>query len=690
MNTPDSGFVLWYTFRIIFISLLFIYLLFGLDDLLIDIVYYSRLLWRRLFRRNVIKPLTREDLAAEPEKPIAIMIPAWQESNVIQRMLLNTAGALDYRNTVVFVGTYPNDEATALEAGKAREVFPNIEIIVTPADGPTNKADCLNWIFQGIRIYEKKHNLRFEAFLMHDAEDIIHPLWPKLVNHLMPKMAFIQLPVFPLDGSWSEFVGGVYRDEFAENHTKDMRVREVMSISLPSAGVGTALSRQTVEWLAEKRKNQIFDITSIAEDYLLGIMLHEMPGRKIFLQQWVSYHRKRKRLFRREEKDVAGQQPVATREYFPTSFRAAVRQKSRWILGVALQGWRAGWTRSLGSNYFLYRDRKGLLCNLVVIFGYVVVFYWSGITVFNRLSGGRDIPPLIQADEIYFKMTVTVLILFAWRILNRMIATTRVFGFVDGLLAFPRLFVGNFVNFFATVMAIHRYIMARVSGKVPAWGKTEHAWPSEDQMLRYRRRLGDLLMERRMITAAQLEQALSIQKEQAGRLGDILVGMGVLWEEDVLQVAEAQDNREAIEIDPCLHPDCRALVPRELAESERIYPIEQQGRRLILAKQTGHKGLSEEALAERIGHPVFFRQTTSADIDFAIRQGYGNQELPKPGGRLGQRLVDKGILTPKELTTALRHLKRSSKRLGEVLVDLKLITEDALQTHLQEQEGSSL
>ncbi len=689
MNTPESGFVLWYTFRVIFITLLFFYLLFGLDDLLIDVVYYCRLSWRWLFKRQVIKPLTREQLADEPEKPIAIMIPAWQESNVIQRMLLNTAGALDYSNIVVFVGTYPNDEATALEAGKAREVFPNIEIIVTPADGPTNKADCLNWIFQGIRIYEKKHNLRFEAFLMHDAEDIIHPLWPKLVNHLMPKMSFIQLPVFPLDAHWYDFVGGVYRDEFAENHTKDMRVREALSISLPSAGVGTALSRETVDWLAEKRNNQIFDVTSVAEDYLLGIMLHEMPGRKIFLQQWVSYHRKRKRLFSREEDEVADIQPVATREYFPTGFWAAVRQKSRWILGVALQGWRAGWTGSLGSDYFLYRDRKGLLCNLVVIFGYIVVVYWSSIIAYNQLNGGSAIPPLIQPDEIYFKMTVVVLALFAWRILNRMIATTRVFGIVDGLLAFPRLFVGNFVNFFATTMAIHRYIGARLSGKVPAWGKTEHAWPSEDQMLRYRRRLGDLLMERRMITASQLEQALSIQKEKGGRLGDILVGMGALWEEDVLQVAESQDNREAIEIDPCLHPECRPLVSRELAESERIYPIEQQGERLILAKQAGHQGLSEEALAERIGQPVFLRHTTSADIDFAIRQGYGNPDLPRPESRLGQRLVEKGILTPAGLTTALRHQKRSNERLGKVLVDLKLITEDVLQTHFQETEGSN-
>lgn len=30
---------------------------------------------------------------------------------------------------------------------------------------------------------------------------------------------------------------------------------------------------------------------------------------------------------------------VATREFFPEDFRAAYRQRARWLLGIAFQGW---------------------------------------------------------------------------------------------------------------------------------------------------------------------------------------------------------------------------------------------------------------------------------------------------------------------------------------------------------------
>jgi len=91
-------------------------------------------------------------------------------------MLLNTVNTVLYKNYTIFVGTYPNDEATKFEVEKIREIYPNIEVVVTPADGPTNKADCLNWIYQGIKVYELDHGMRFEIFLFHDAEDIVHPL----------------------------------------------------------------------------------------------------------------------------------------------------------------------------------------------------------------------------------------------------------------------------------------------------------------------------------------------------------------------------------------------------------------------------------------------------------------------------------------------------------------------------------
>ncbi len=685
MEAFDIGYAVWVFFRILFISLVIVFLISGLDDLFIDLVHYARLIFRKLFRRKYVKPLTRDQLASIPEKPIAIMIPAWDESAIIRRMLLNTAGVLNYTNFHIFIGTYPNDEATALEAERAREIFPNIELITTPADGPTNKADCLNWIYQGIRIFEKEHRIQFEAFVMHDAEDIVHPLWLRLVNYLMPRIDFIQLPVFPLESPWYQLVSGIYRDEFAENHTKDMRARELLADSLPSAGVGTALSRRTIEWLAHERKNQIFDIQSLTEDYLLGILLNKMPGKKIFLQQWVTHKQTKRGWFSRKEKEVSARLPVATREYFPDSFVSAVRQKSRWILGISLQGWSAGWTRSLGANYFLYRDRKALVANLAVVLGYVVVLYWAGIFLYNRWNVDAEIPHLVEVNEPWFKLAVIVMAMFTWRIANRVASTTRIYNPLEGLMAIPRLFVANFINFCATVMAIKRFIVSNITGEVPAWGKTEHAWPSEEQMRKYHRKLGDLLMERRLVTASQLEDALQIQREKGGKLGEILVGLGVLWEEDLIHAIAAQDNRKSVEIDPYARPELRSLVSREVAESKRVYPVDMQGDTLVLAKEAGVNGPSDKEMEAQLGKPVVFRLTSKADIDFAIQRGYElRDQAPSPESRLGQRLLRDGAVTQESLTEALRRQKRSNRRLGDILVEMDVLSAEQLERLLTE------
>jgi adsorption protein B len=542
----DLSFYTWWFFRHFFLFLVALYLISGLDDLVIDLIYYVRLFFRAVFRRKVVRPVTREQLAAAPEKPIAVIIPAWDESNVISRMLLNTVNTLLYRNYRIFVGTYPNDEATKLEVEKVREIYPNIEFVVTPTDGPTNKADCLNWIYQGIRIFEKDHNLKFEMFVFHDAEDVVHPLSLTYYNYLMPRIPFIQVPVFPLEQKWWNFTTGMYMDEFAENHTKDLRVRELLGQAIPSAGVGTAVSREAMDYLARLRNNQLFDITSLTEDYMMGLSLRDMPGKKILLQQSVAHTVTVRRRWGKGVREKVVNEPIATREFFPSSFWTAVHQKSRWILGISIQGWNYGWTRSVGLNYCLFRDRKAVVTNLLTVLGYLVVLYWGLAQMVAWLAPAKAVPPLIEIDEPAFKLVYVVIGLFFWRLFNRAVAVWRIYSPLQAMLSMPRMFYGNLLNFAATWKAIDRYIKARLLKQTPAWGKTQHAYPTEDQMRAFRRRLGDLLLERRIITAEQLQAALDRQKGSTLKLGEILIGMGVLKDEDLQQMLAEQRTGTAV------------------------------------------------------------------------------------------------------------------------------------------------
>ena len=129
-----------------------LYFLGGLDDLFIDLVFYIKPLRRRLSQGRENPCAEEPELHARPEKPIAILIPAWDESAVIGAMLESTHDRLDYSNYDIFVGTYPNDEATQLEVARVAFDRPRIHRVVCPNPGPTSKADCLNWIVEAIKL----------------------------------------------------------------------------------------------------------------------------------------------------------------------------------------------------------------------------------------------------------------------------------------------------------------------------------------------------------------------------------------------------------------------------------------------------------------------------------------------------------------------------------------------------------
>ncbi|MFI5348432.1 MAG: glycosyltransferase, partial [Elusimicrobiota bacterium] len=316
----------------------------GLDDFFIDACYHTSQLYRRA-RRERYPAVSEAELRALPEKPIAIMIPAWHEDAVIASMLRNTLRTLDYANYEIFVGTYPNDEATMHAVAGVAETDRRVHRIVCPHDGPTNKADCMNWIIEGIRHYDKTSGTRIDILVLHDSEDLVHPLSLKLMNRFLPGASMVQLPVIPFESRSLEMTAGTYLDEFAESHVKDMVVRERISGMVPSAGVGTGFAREAIERLALKHDNQIFNVATFTEDYDLAFRMNAIGERSILVQFFVERTQLvHEGLFTKKERLKVVRELVGTRGYFPSNFRDAVRQKARWTLGIVFHGWQQrGW-----------------------------------------------------------------------------------------------------------------------------------------------------------------------------------------------------------------------------------------------------------------------------------------------------------------------------------------------------------
>jgi bacteriophage N4 adsorption protein B len=311
----------------------------GLDDLAIDILWLAMPRHRR-------RPLPLP--TAPPATRFAILIPAWDEADVIGAMLQRLLTTLDWPDFTVFVGLYPNDSAG--RAAVAAVADARLQMVVGSSPGPTTKADCLNGLWRAALAEEAARGRRFDAMVLHDAEDVVHAAELAVFAAHLGAHAMVQLPVLPLPDASSPLISGHYIDEFAEAHGKDLLVRQWLGAALPAAGVGVAIDRAMLGRIAAARGGVPFDDACLTEDYELGQHVHALGGRGCLV--WA---------------EAAGE-TVATQEHFPATFESAVRQKSRWLTGIALAGWdRLGWQGGIVNRWMLLRDRKAPLMALMAL-----------------------------------------------------------------------------------------------------------------------------------------------------------------------------------------------------------------------------------------------------------------------------------------------------------------------------------
>jgi adsorption protein B len=407
----------------------------SLDDLYIDAFYWIRAAYRRFVIHRRYPRLTAQELRGEDERWFAIMVPAWKEYAVLAQMIEHTIATLEYRKFVIFVGTYQNDPDTTIEADRMARCYPNVvRRAIVRNDGPTCKADCLNWIVQSILAYEQENGMRFAGVAMHDCEDIIHPLELKLFNHLIERKEFLQLPVLSLERDWKDWVGCTYLDDFSEWHSKDLVVRESLTGCIPGAGVASCYSRRILDRLLEGANNQPFCTDSLTEDYDTSFQMKRIGARMAFVWLPLEYKTTRRHMFGGQRRQIDARSIIATRELFPGTFRTAYRQRARWIIGIAFQGaQRLGWHGSIATKYMYLRDRKGTVTSLVTILAYLLLVNH----LLLRFAIARGWLPagqtLLEASPKWLEyMMAANAALLVNRVLQRVYFVTRLNGFHRG------------------------------------------------------------------------------------------------------------------------------------------------------------------------------------------------------------------------------------------------------------------
>lgn len=565
----------------------------SLDDLFIDIYYWIHRIYRKFFVYNVHKPFHVNDLYKKEEAPLAILVPTWQEAGVIGRMVTLAISVAEYNNYHVFIGTYPNDKETQAEVDELVRNYPNVHKVVTHNSGPTNKSDCLNNIVEQIFEFEKTHNIEFFAYVFHDAEDVTHPLELKLFNYLIDKNDLIQVPVIPFERKWNEFTGAHYEDEFAEIHGKDLIVRESMLGFVPSAGVGTAINRKALNKLIELHKGQPFGLETLTEDYNMGFELFHENMKLIFVRVPVESDELTTNMF---GKPVVKKKTsyIAVREFFPNTFGASVRQKTRWLIGIVFQGWGSiGWQKGLKLRYFLYRDRKSIVTNLANVFAYFLVINVVGMILYSKMT--NDVwwfPPLIEEGGFIWWLLILNAFFFFLRLAHRAYFSGRIYGWKGALLSIPRVVWGNIINFVAMLKAGKTVLVHSITGEKIGWDKTSHDFlPGE---VTFNRRLGDLLLESNTVSDEMLKLALGIQKREGKMLGEILIGMHLVTEEKIAQAVAVQKGLEYINIDES------NIDMKSMKKMDRLFLLEHN----FLILKTAELDHQDLAASDQLNAPV--------------------------------------------------------------------------------------
>jgi type IV pilus assembly protein PilB len=135
-------------------------------------------------------------------------------------------------------------------------------------------------------------------------------------------------------------------------------------------------------------------------------------------------------------------------------------------------------------------------------------------------------------------------------------------------------------------------------------------------------RLGELLVQRRHVTAAQLGEALLQQSASGERIGRLLVGLGVLDERDLAAVVSEQLNLPLADLGRTApQEEAFALLSETTARTYAAIPVLLDGDEVVIAVADPSDDLRDR-LARECGRPVVLVVGVPSEVRRAIDNSY--------------------------------------------------------------------
>jgi len=141
------------------------------------------------------------------------------------------------------------------------------------------------------------------------------------------------------------------------------------------------------------------------------------------------------------------------------------------------------------------------------------------------------------------------------------------------------------------------------------------------------KQLGELLIERGIITKDQLDKALTVQREKGGLIGEILVELGFSKEEDIAQALTAQYGFPYLPLGNYdINSEVVSIIPGRVARQYLLIPIDKIGNNLTITMSNPLNIQAVEDVELLSGCNVQTFVSTSSDIKRAIEKNYQDKE----------------------------------------------------------------
>ncbi|MCX7784173.1 MAG: glycosyltransferase [Meiothermus sp.] len=487
-------------FAVLVLGILLGYALVFWDELVFDLAYLLR------FRRLKNQSLTPEELEADRPQRLAVLLPTWQDAQIIGPMLRATLGYTNYSplHLDFFVGVYPNDPQT-LEAVEAlSQEFVNVHVVVCDRPGPLPKGQLLNFMYGYLGRFERNNRLQFEAVALHSADDIIHPYAFKLYSTLLRKYPAVQLPVrsLPSQGSfWKRWLETSYAGDSAEEQLRHLPLREHLGVFVPNASTGFAVRRELLPEMASD--GHIFSNRPDAPDFDPALRLWRIG-------QPVHFHLQS--IWRMDDHGQTHREIVAVQQSFGPH-NAIGRNKTPWThgLGRRLLGLLLGRPSYEEARVLQPRKHTPALLNLAHLMGLPTLVYALLAQFFGWPGANNPV-------AVGLLTLIGAILLFRWAM--RYTAVHALYG--------PQ--VARKASWLPPGFPL-RWILLGLMNKKSSRAKPFYM--GEAHLEAHRLRLGDQLLFYNDISAKQLARAMQMQNYgiYRPRLGEILVAENFISEQ---------------------------------------------------------------------------------------------------------------------------------------------------------------